>query len=99
MILIEWILNAFFLIFLLSIPAGIVLCIIEFIIEIKCFDLFMQYRFFGGSCWGMKGCDNNDCHLRHFCPIYQNAITPETAAELVSMTEERHRESELESEQ
>lgn len=96
MILIEWILNAFFLIFLLSIPAGIVLSIIESIIKIKCFDLYMQYRFFGGSCWGMKGCGNNDCHIRHFCPIYQNAIAPETVAELVSRAEERRREAEPE---
>lgn len=96
MILIEWILNAFFLIFLLSIPAGIVLCIIEFIIEINSLCSIDSLEAVAG---GMKGCDNNDCHLRHFCPIYQNAITPETAAELVSMTEERHRESELESEQ
>lgn len=47
----------------------------------------------------MKGCDNNDCHIRDFCPIYQNAITPVTVAELVSMVEERHREAELEGEQ
>lgn len=52
MILIEWILGIATIIFLLSIPAGVVLLIIEFIIEIKCRDLFMRYRYMGGDLLG-----------------------------------------------
>lgn len=82
MTLIELIVDVTLIIFFLSIPVGVVLCIIDSIIRIKCHDLYMQYRFFGGSCWGMKPCGHPKCRLRHFCPMYQHVITPETAAEL-----------------
>lgn len=94
MIIIEWILNIVLFIFLLSIPVGIVLSVIEFIIEIKCHDLLLRYRFFGGSCWGMKGCSNDTCRLKRFCHVNQNVITPEDIAEMERMLEERHKELE-----
>ncbi len=92
MIIVEFILNLILLIFLLSIPIGIVLSIIEFLITIKCHDLYMQYRFFGGSCWGMKPCGHPNCRLKHFCPMYQHTITPDVVAELDNLLEERRRE-------
>lgn len=95
--LIEWMLNAIFIVFLLSIPVGIVLSIIELIIKIKCFNLLAQYKFFGGNCWGMRGCGNNNCHLKRFCPAYQSAITPEVVAELESMLQKRRKELKMES--
>lgn len=94
MIIVEFIFKLAFLIFLLSIPAGIVLGVIELIIEIKCIDLVMRYRFLGGSCWGMKGCNNDTCRLKRFCHIYQNAVTPEDVAEMERMLEERRKELE-----
>ena len=99
MTLIELIAEAFLLILFLSIPIGIVLSIIDSIIRIKCYDLYMQYRFFGGSCWGMKPCGHPNCRLRYFCLMYQHAITTETVAELESMLEERHKELEMEGKQ
>ena len=81
MTLIELIVDVAFLIFLLSIPIGIVLSIIDSIIRIKCHDLYMQYRFFGGSCWGMKPCGSPNCRLRRFCPMYQHTIAPKVGAE------------------
>ena len=98
MIILEFIFNLLFLIFLLSIPVGIILSIIESFIRIKCHDLYMQYRFRGGSCWGMPPCDHPDCRLRRFCPMYQHAITPEVLAELDHLLEERRRELETEGE-
>lgn len=92
MILIEWILGIVILIFLLSIPVGIIRGIIEIIIETKCRDLFIQYRYRGGHCWGMRGCGNDNCRFRHFCTIYKNAITPEVIAELESLLEQRRKE-------
>lgn len=94
MMIIEWILNTAIFLFLLSIPIGVVLSVIELIIAIKCNDLLMQYRCFGGSCWGMKGCNNDTCGLRCFCPIYQHAITPEDIAEMEHMLDERRKELE-----
>ena len=94
MSLIEFIVDAVFLLFFLSIPVGVVLCIVDFIIKIKCHDLYMQYRFFGGSCWGMPPCGHPNCRLRHFCPMYQHAITPKALSELDSLLEERRRELE-----
>lgn len=70
---------------LLILVVMIVSAIINFIIEIKCADLVMKYRFMGGSCWGMKGCGKDNCRLRHFCYIYRNATTPEVVAELEKM--------------
>lgn len=96
MIIVEFIFDLLFLIFLLSIPVGIVLSIIESLIRIKCHDLYMRYRFRGGSCWGMPPCGHPDCRLRRFCPMYQHAITPEVMAELESMLEERRKELEKE---
>ena len=72
----------------------IVPAVIDFIIKIKCPDLIMQYKFFGGACWGMKGCGNENCRLRRFCPIYQNAITPEVTAELDRMLQDRYKKLE-----
>lgn len=95
MILIEWILGTIFLIFLLSIPVGAVISIITIIIDIlitiKCRDLITQYRFRGGRCWGMKGCGNDTCRLRHFCEVYRNAVTPETVAEMEHLLKERRK--------
>ena len=96
MIIVEFFLNLTVLIFLLSIPIGIILNIIESLIRIKCHDLYMQYRFRGGSCWGMKPCGHPNCRLRHFCPMYQHALTPEVMAELESLLEERRKEIEKE---
>lgn len=92
MILIEWILNAALLIFLLNIPVGIVLSIIDSLIKMKCHDLYMQYRFFGGSCWGMKPCGHPHCRLRRFCPMYQHTITAEVITALESLIKERRKE-------
>ena len=93
MILIDWIFGAILLIFLLSIPVGAVISIITIIIDIlitiKCKDLVIQYRYRGGSCWGMKGCGNDTCRLRHFCEVYRNAVTPETVAEMERLLKER----------
>lgn len=77
---------------LLVLAAMIVPAVISSIIEIKCFDLYIQYRFKGGSCWGMRPCGHPDCRLRHFCPMYQHAITPEVIAELERLLEERRKE-------
>ena len=98
MVIVEFIYKLGLLIFLLSIPVGVVLSIIESLIRIKCHDLYVQYRFRGGSCWGMPPCGHPDCHLRRFCPMYQHAITPEVLAELDHLLEERRRELETEGE-
>ena len=95
MSLIELIADATLLLLFVSILVGIALSIIDSIIRIKCHDLYMQYRFFGGSCWGMKPCGLPNCRLRRFCPMYQHAITPEVVAELDSMLEKRHKELEM----
>lgn len=87
------------LVILIVLATMIIPAIINFIIEIKCFDLVIQYRFLGGSCWEMKGCGNDDCRLKRFCPIYQNAITTEVVSELESMLDERCRELEMEGEE
>lgn len=92
--IVVFIFDVTLLLLLLSIPVGIVLSIIETIIRIKCHDLYVQYRFLGGNCWGMKPCGHTNCRLRRFCPMHQHAITPETLAELNSLLEERHREAE-----
>ena len=94
MIIVEFIFSLLFLLFLLSIPVGIALSIIDSIIRAKCYDLYMQYRYFGGSCWGMPPCGHPNCRLRHFCPMYQHAITPKDLSELDSLLEERRRELE-----
>ena len=96
MTLIELIVGAIILLFFLSIPVGVVLSVIEFFIIIKCHDLYMHYRFRGGSYWGMKPCGHPNCRLRHFCPMYQHALTPEVMAELESLLEERRKEIEKE---
>lgn len=98
MMLIELIVGAIILLFILSIPVGVILSVIESIIIIKCHDLYMHYRFRGGSCWGMPPCDHPDCRLRRFCPMYRHAITPEVLAELDHLLEERRRELEAEGE-
>lgn len=92
MILIEWILNVVVLIFFLSIPIGIIHSIIDLAIDIKCHDRITQYRFFGGSCWGMKGCGKEDCHIKRFCPVYQNTVSPECITELERQLEEKRKE-------
>lgn len=79
---------------LLVLAIMIVPATIDFIIKIKCPDLIMQYKFFGEACWGMKGCGNENCRLRRFCPIYQNAITPEVATELEHLLQDRCKELE-----
>ena len=79
---------------LLVLVIMIVPAVIDFIIKIKCPNLIMQYKFFGGACWGMKGCGNENCRLRYFCPIYQNATTPEVVAELENMLQDRYKELE-----
>lgn len=99
MSLIEFIVDATFLLFFLSIPVGVALSIIDSIIRAKCHDLYMQYRFRGGSCWGMPPCDHPDCRLKRFCPMYQHAITPEVVDELEHLLEERRRELEVEGKQ
>lgn len=86
------------LVILLVLATMIIPAIINLIIEIKCFDLFMKYKYRGGSCWGMPPCGHSDCRLRYFCPMYQHAITPEVIAELESLLEERRREVEMEGE-
>ena len=95
MILIEWILGTIFLIFLLSIPIGavigIIAIIIDILITIKCQDLVIQYRFMGGRCWGMKGCGNDTCRLRHFCEVYSNTATTEDVAKMERLLEERRK--------
>ncbi|MDE6261170.1 MAG: hypothetical protein K2M42_09980 [Oscillospiraceae bacterium] len=80
------------LIALLVLAVMIVPAIIDFIIEIKCPNLVIQYRFFGGSCWGMKGCGKDDCRLRRFCYIYQRALKSEDLEELNRLLEERRKE-------
>ena len=77
-------------------PMGVVLLIIEFIIEIKCRDLFIRYRHMGGICWGMKGCSNHNCRLRHFCEVYKNTIMPEALEEMERLLESRRKEIEQE---
>ena len=79
------------IIVLLVLAVMIVPAIIDFIIKIKCPDLVTQYRFFGGSCWGMKGCGKGDCRLRRFCYIYQRALKPEDLEELDRLLEERRK--------
>lgn len=96
MTVIELIVDTTFLLFFLSIPVGIVLGTIESIIITKCPDLYIQYRFRGRSCWGMKPCGHPNCRLRRFCPMYQYAITPEVIAELESLLEKRRKELEKE---
>ena len=78
---------------LLILVVMIVSAIINFIIETKCTDLAIQYRFMGGSCWGMKGCGKDNCRLRRFCYIYRNAITPEVVAELENMLDKNMKKS------
>lgn len=80
------------LVILLVLAAMIIPAIISLIIEIKCFDLVIKYKYMGGSCWGMKRCGNDNCCLKRFCLIYQNAITPEVVTELESMLDERRKE-------
>jgi hypothetical protein len=94
MILIDLILNVVTLSFLLGIPVGIAKCIAYFVVDIKCHDLIMQYRFFGGSCWGMRGCGKDNCHIKCFCPVYQNTVSPELIAELERKLEKRRKELE-----
>ena len=77
---------------LLVIAAMIIPAIINLIIVIKCFDLVIQYKFLGGNCWGMKECGDNTCRLKRFCPMHQNAITPEVITEVDNLLEERHKE-------
>lgn len=77
---------------LLVVATMIIPATIYLITIIKCFDLFIIYRYKRGSCWGMKPCGHPDCQLRHFCPMYQHAITPEVVAELEKLLEERRRE-------
>lgn len=88
---VAFIIDLTLLLFLLSIPVGIILSIIETIIKIKCHDFYRQYRFSEGSCWGMKSCGHPNCRLKRFCPMYQHAITPEVIVELESLLE-RQRE-------
>ena len=80
------------IIVLLVLAVMIAPAMIDFIIKIKCPDLVIQYRSFGGNCWGMKGCDKNDCRLRRFCYIYQRALKPKDLEELDSLLEERRKE-------
>lgn len=89
MILIDVILV---FVILLVLAAMIIPATIYLIIIIKCFDLFITYRYKGGSCWGMRPCGHPNCRLRRFCPMYQHAITPEVLAELERMLEERRKE-------
>ena len=86
----------FTVVILLILVVMIVSAIINFIIKIKCTNLVMQYRFMGGSCWGMRGCGKDNCHLRRFCCIYQNAITPEVVAELENMLDKDRKKAETE---
>lgn len=84
---------------LLVLVVMIIPATIYIIIIIKCRDLFITYRYKGGNCWGMKPCGHSDCCLRHFCPMYQHAITPEVVSELDNLLEERRRELEMEDKQ
>lgn len=78
---------------LLILVVLIVPAIINFIIETKCTDLVIQYRFLGGNCWGMKGCGKDNCRLKRFCYIYRSAITPEVVAELENMLDKDMKKS------
>lgn len=78
---------------LLILVVLIVPAIINFIIETKCTDLVIQYRFLGGSCWGMKGCGKDNCRLKRFCYIHRSAITPEVVAELENMLDKDMKKS------
>lgn len=57
--------------FLVLVGVSIRIIIIDTLITIKCSDLVIKYRFLGGHCWGMAGCGNDNCRLRHHCRIYQ----------------------------
>lgn len=80
------------IIVLLVLAVMIAPVMIDFIIKIKCPDLVIQYRFFGGNCWGMKGCGKDNCRLRRFCYIYRRAFKPEDLEELDRLLEERRKE-------
>lgn len=80
------------LVILLVLAVMIIPAIIDFIIEVKCPDLFIQYHLLGGSCWGMKGCGKEKCRLKRFCYLYQRALKPEDLEELDSLLEERRKE-------
>lgn len=80
------------LVILLVLAVMIIPAIIDFIIEVKCPDLFIQYHLLGGSCWGMKGCGKEKCRLKRFCYLYQRALKPEDLEELESLLEERRKE-------
>ena len=93
MILIEWVFNIVFLLILLGIPVSIVYCIIDISIGIKCPDRVMRYKYLGGSCWGMKGCGDDSCHLKNLCYLHKDTISLETIEELERLLKERRTES------
>lgn len=92
MILIDCILGLALLLFFLSIPAGVAHAIIETQIELKCPDRVMHYRYLGGSCWGMKGCGDDTCHLKNHCYLYKDSISPEEIAKIERKLEERKKQ-------
>ena len=82
MIVIEWVFNIAFLVFLLSIPVGAVLSLVELVLDIKCFK--------------KMSCSNRDCRLKAFCLKYRELPTQEDIDELEKMLEERRREIAME---
>lgn len=65
-------------------------------VEKKCHDLYMRYRYFGGICWGIPDCGDDNCRLRRFCYLRRYMVTEETIEELEHMLEERRKELEQE---
>lgn len=82
MIVIEWVFNIAFLVFLLSVPVGVVLRLVELVLDIKCFR--------------KMSCSNRDYRFRAFCRKYRELPTQEDIDELKEMLEERRRELAME---
>ena len=76
------------------IVGGIFSGITESLIKKKCYDLYMKCRYFGGICWGIPDCGDDNCRLRRYCYLRRYMVTEETIEELEHMLEERRKELE-----